>query len=90
MNKWLTIYSVERVYGGPEEGGWWYNRLIPIRSIPILLLPKFVIKFLSSWLFGKYIDNKYGDIYSVLGGEDLAVYEEEIRYENAIYGCRYE
>lgn len=22
---WVNVYEVERVYGGPEEGGWWYD-----------------------------------------------------------------
>lgn len=27
----LTIGVVERVYGGPEEGGWWYDHFTPRR-----------------------------------------------------------
>ena len=27
----VTLYAVERCYGGPEEGGWYYDRLTPIR-----------------------------------------------------------
>ena len=23
--RWLTVYHVQQAYGGPEEGGWWYN-----------------------------------------------------------------
>ena len=23
--RWLTVYHVQPAYGGPEEGGWWYN-----------------------------------------------------------------
>lgn len=23
---YVAIYEVERCYGGPEEGGWWYDR----------------------------------------------------------------
>jgi hypothetical protein len=25
MPKIITIYEVTREYGGPEEGGWWYD-----------------------------------------------------------------
>ena len=28
MNKkhlYITVYTTEQVYGGPEEGGWWYD-----------------------------------------------------------------
>lgn len=27
----VTTYTVERLYGGPEEGGWWYDWYTPIR-----------------------------------------------------------
>lgn len=23
--KYVNVYEVDRSYGGPEEGGWWYN-----------------------------------------------------------------
>lgn len=28
----LTLYSVTRCYGGPEEGGWWYDWYEHVRS----------------------------------------------------------
>ena len=33
---YLNAYSVTRRYGGPEEGGWYYNHREPIASIPIV------------------------------------------------------
>ena len=24
-SEWLTVYKVNQAYGGPEEGGWWYD-----------------------------------------------------------------
>lgn len=32
---YVNAYAVTRHYGGPEEGGWWYNRGTPLASIPI-------------------------------------------------------
>lgn len=32
---YMNAYHVDRAYGGPEEGGWWYNRGEPLASIPI-------------------------------------------------------
>jgi hypothetical protein len=32
---WVNAYKVTRQYGGPEEGGWWYNDRSPLTSIPI-------------------------------------------------------
>jgi hypothetical protein len=30
--KYINAYSVTRHYGGPEEGGWWYDAGMPIAS----------------------------------------------------------
>ena len=32
---YVNAYEVTRHYGGPEEGGWWYNHHEPIASIPV-------------------------------------------------------
>jgi hypothetical protein len=32
---YLNAYEVTRHYGGPEEGGWWYDHREPVASIPI-------------------------------------------------------
>lgn len=32
---YVNAYEVSRCYGGPEEGGWWYNHLEPIASMPV-------------------------------------------------------
>ncbi len=34
--RFIGIYEVERRYGGPEEGGWWYNWNTHIASVPVL------------------------------------------------------
>lgn len=31
---YVNVYRVERVYGGPEEGGWWYDMREILRSTP--------------------------------------------------------
>lgn len=31
---YINAYAVTRHYGGPEEGGWWYNAGRPLASIP--------------------------------------------------------
>ena len=38
--KYINAYIVTRHYGGPEEGGWWYNRGEPVASVPIIIGPK--------------------------------------------------
>jgi hypothetical protein len=32
---YVNLYRVTRHYGGPEEGGWWYNAGEPLASVPI-------------------------------------------------------
>lgn len=31
----VNIYDVDKAYGGPEEGGWWYEYGVPVASIPV-------------------------------------------------------
>ena len=32
MSVYLNTYKVHQAYGGPEEGGWWYDVGIPVNS----------------------------------------------------------
>jgi hypothetical protein len=32
---YINAYMVGREYGGPQEGGWWYDTYEPIASIPV-------------------------------------------------------
>jgi len=33
--KFVNAYTVNRIYGGPEEGGWWFDEGYPVASVPI-------------------------------------------------------
>ena len=33
--EFVNVYFVDRHYGGPEEGGWWYNTGRAIKSIQV-------------------------------------------------------
>jgi len=33
--KYVNAYLVSREYGGPEEGGWWYDVGTPLTSMPL-------------------------------------------------------
>ncbi len=37
--RYVNAYAVTRHYGGPEEGGWWYNRGQPLASVPVKIGP---------------------------------------------------
>lgn len=70
----VTAYEVERHYGGPEEGGWWYNWYELIESVPI---HRHDADEVAETLKGKYQDRVQGDIYSVLGGVAISVFVED-------------
>ena len=36
---YVNVYSMTRHYGGPEEGGWWYNAGEPLASVPVEVGP---------------------------------------------------
>lgn len=33
LERYVNVFEVEQVYGGPEEGGWWYSVGTPIEAI---------------------------------------------------------
>lgn len=33
----VNVYEAGRVYGGPEEGGWWFDTGTPLASVPVEL-----------------------------------------------------
>lgn len=35
MRSILAFYEVDRAYGGPEEGGWWYDTGTFVRAIAV-------------------------------------------------------
>lgn len=39
MTLYVNVYEASRCYGGPEEGGWWFDTGYPILSIPVALAP---------------------------------------------------
>ena len=65
----VTLYQTTRHYGGPEEGGWWYNWDSHRLSIPTLFNAK-NIKMTANMLLNACGHELGGDIYSVLGGTE--------------------
>jgi hypothetical protein len=64
---YVSVYAEERRYGGPEEGGWWYNTMEHVLSLP-LIDPgdRDEVELLTDVLRPRFTDE--GDIYSVNGG----------------------
>lgn len=53
---WINVYEVQRLYGGPEEGGTYYDHETPIASVYVGLLPSdrdgesiYWFQFFNSW-----------------------------------------
>lgn len=81
--KFINVYAVSRNYGGPEEGGWWWDSGEPIASVPIddnTLIDHIaeVKKHLIEKLEPVYKTSS-GRIgrYSVAGGADVEAYVED-------------
>ena len=30
--RYVNLYRMDRRYGGPEEGGWWYDQIVPLTN----------------------------------------------------------
>jgi hypothetical protein len=72
---YVNAYAVSRDYGGPEEGGWYYNAGEPLASMPVRDKGDAVdkmVKHLEDTLGPEYAHER--SIYSVLGdGQNLEI-----------------
>lgn len=68
---YVNAYMVTRHYGGPEEGGWWYNmsECVETRTATPLTAEQVHREMEEKWK-----KEDWGDIYSVLGGVQHEVY----------------
>ncbi len=71
---YVNAYGVTREYGGPEEGGWWYDRGTPVAS---LWVEADEAEKAADELKARYDHIKEGDLSSVLGGTELWVKIED-------------
>lgn len=83
--RWVNVYEVTRHYGGPQEGGWWYNYDWPVGCVYINYLsvedsrninyPPHVAmahQFLSDY----YREREWGNIYHSTGGLEIHIRNE--------------
>ena len=66
----VNVYYVTREYGGPEEGGWYYNQSNCVESVPV---QNQYSEQMAEYMKEKYAMYAYGNIYSVLGGQEVDV-----------------
>lgn len=76
----LTAYEITREYGGPEEGGWYWDNFVPVESILVESEDEAEKEFLRLW--DKYGSNAWGKLYSVLGGMEVRICIEDFMAEN--------
>lgn len=70
---YVTVYTIVRRYGGPEEGGWWYNLAIQVDQ-------KKVTNMLKAQNAARMFRKQYpdiGDIYSTTDGEWFDIHIEK-------------
>lgn len=74
---YVSVYSVGRAYGGPEEGGWWYDYGTPQASVPVNTWAE-----AEQWRERLEKDERFSnegrrDRHSVIGDENFEVYLED-------------
>lgn len=86
---WVNAYSASRHYGGPEEGGWYYDWYDCIASCPVRpgdgleeIGVKRIIKEALGWDPTRYEKNHGGARFTVNGGDDFVIYVEDRRAES--------
>jgi hypothetical protein len=82
---YLTAYALTRHWGGPEEGGWWYDRYTYVESYSHRIKRRDARRRgRDLWL--KHAGIIEGDVSSVLGGTALVILPEVTRGEYATKG----
>ena len=71
---WVNTYIVSRHYGGPEEGGWWYNAGECIESIMCTCSNAAQLVEEREKV---HKHREWGDINSVLDGEQIQINVED-------------
>lgn len=67
---WIVAYGIEQVYGGPQEGGWWYP-WTTIHKVMKAWSVKQALAYVRE-LRAEYPQPRYNR-FSVLGGQDQFV-----------------
>ena len=72
--RFISAYVTTRHYGGPEEGGWWYNMSECVQSKPIPPCDQQDFETVLTSVIERWCEEyqSHGDIYSVLGGSKVS------------------
>ena len=69
---YVTVVEIDRVYGGPQEGGWWYDCAYPI--LEYSGKKRQAMKVAKKWREEHEQPDGRPDRYSVIGGPDTEVW----------------
>ena len=72
---WVNVYSITRHYGGPEEGGWWFNSGEVVASTHADNEEE--AQTLRETCMANFKELEWGNIYSVNGGVQIQVNIED-------------
>ena len=74
----IVVYDLERAWGGPEEGGWWYDHGTVIQDIEFRSLPELEVWLGAIWdVYAPDVEESRSYT-SIIGGCD---YEVRFSYE---------
>jgi len=86
-NIYVNVYEITRCYGGPEEGGWWYDTGVTLISEEVSNMEEAYNRRLELLEDYPRTDRRY----SVLGGDDYDILIEDTPGEDfPAYRPRYE
>lgn len=89
--RYLGIYTVDRNYGGPEEGGWYYDWYDHVESVVTTGLSDAAVEAQRGLVKAKHAEKAWGNISSVLGGLEIRVLiEDEPGHYQSLERPRYE
>jgi hypothetical protein len=79
LKVYVNVYLITRHFGGYEEGGWYWNKAVCVETVPCK--NKYSDEIQED-LKKEYEHANDGNIYSVLGGTEVAVYIERAMKES--------
>lgn len=75
--QYVNAYTVNRLYGGPEEGGWWYDAGRPVAAVPYLANGEYTAGKLESYLQNTVGWHSQYPLSSVLGRDEFRIHHED-------------
>lgn len=70
---YINVYSVDRAYGGPEEGGWWYERGHPIATFESHNVQGKAAVDLVNALHAWRVEEKYEGLHRARDNDDIRI-----------------